>query len=529
MTGRVRKSRFAPLLTLALVSGCAVGQPPATPARQTDCAALTGQRFAGGNVTAAGPVDAADPLPAYCRVRGVIDPRIRYEARLPLTNWNGRYYQSGCGGFCGSLLPDKPGFSNSINEALRLGYAVITTDNGHVGGLGDASWAEGDPAAVEVYAHRGIELTYRFGVGLVGAFYARPPAFEYFGGCSNGGRMGAMAAQRYPDLFDGILAGGSVLDLSRNGGIYGPWIVQANTGEDGARILSRDNFAHKLATLEAHVLARCDGLDGREDGLIAQPRACAPDLAALPPCGPDTSEDEVCFTAAERGVLERWYAGPHDSAGRPLYPGIPPGSERYWLVWFLDGGGRIAPGNALGSDYARYLGFAEATPADWSALDFDFDRDPARLQERAALLNATDPDLAAFRDAGGKLLMWHGWADPLVLPDQSIEYFESVSATLGDAPVREFFRLFMIPGHGHCWEMPSGVADRFNPIRILAAWVEEGVAPDAIEAQAARPGTARVPGARLCPHPGTAIAVTGADAGDTRCTASSVDDRVQQQ
>ncbi|HZX22927.1 MAG TPA: tannase/feruloyl esterase family alpha/beta hydrolase [Woeseiaceae bacterium] len=498
------------LLVFVALGGCA-----GAPDRATDCTALAGRHVPGGTVTATAVVDEDDGLPAYCRVRGVIDPRIGFEARLPLAGWNGKYYQAGCGGFCGSVLPDKPGFSNTINEALKLGYAAITTDAGHSGGLGDASWAADDPEAVEAYAHRAIPLTHRFGTALVARYYGGPPRYDYFGGCSNGGRMGAMAAQRYPALFDGILAGGSVLDLSGNGGIYGPWVVQSNTDDDGERILTRENFAHKLPVLSAEVLAQCDGADGRDDGLISAPRACTPKLDALPACGDAAAADAgVCFTAAERRVLQRWYAGPRDSGGRQLYPGMPPGSERYWAVWFLDAGGRTAPGNALGSDYPKYLGLAGRVGEDWSARDFDFDADPARLAHSAPLLNATDPDLEAFRAAGGKLLMWHGWADPLVLPDQSVAYHRRVAEAAGGEP-GDFLRLFMIPGHGHCWELPAETPDRFNPIRVLERWVEQGHAPERIAAAAANPQAARVPEALLCPWPASAVAVARND-GETQ-------------
>ncbi len=489
---------FFILLLLAL-GGCA-----GVPDRVADCAALADAQAAEGVVTATDVVDEDDGLPAYCRVRGVIEPRIGFEARLPVADWNGKYYQAGCGGFCGSVLPDKPGFSNTINEALKLGYAAITTDGGHRGGLGEASWAADDPGAVEVYAHRAVPLTHRFGTALVARYYGEAPRYDYFSGCSNGGRMAAMAAQRYPTLFDGILAGGSVLDLSGNGGIYGPWVVQSNTGADGERILTRENFAHKLPVLAAEVLRQCDGADGRADGLIAAPRSCTPDLDALPACG-DAVATGACFTGAERAVLARWYAGPRDSAGRQLYPGMPPGSERYWAVWFLDADGRTAPGNALGSDYPKYLGLAGRIGPDWTALDFDFDADPARLAGTAALLNATDPDLGEFRAAGGRLLMWHGWADPLVLPDQSVDYHRRVARANG-GDVDDFLRLFMIPGHGHCWELAAETPDRFNPIRVLERWVEEGQAPERIAAAAADPGSARVPRALLCPWPDSAVA-----------------------
>jgi hypothetical protein len=492
-----------------LVAGSAMADaslpaPAGNFARQ--CNGLAAKPIDGTLVSHAFAVADDATLPAHCRVQGVIEPAIRFEARLPLAGWNGKYFQAGCGGYCGAVLPDRPGFANGINEALKLGYATITTDSGHAADMGDASWAEGNPQAVEVFAHRGIALTHRAGTALTRAFYARDPERSYFSGCSNGGRMAAMAAQRYPDLFDGILGGAPVLELSRNGGVYGSWVVQANTRPDGARILTRTNFAHKLPSLEAAVLAQCDAADGKTDGLITRPRDCRLDLSALPACGEDDAPD--CFTGEQRAVLARWYQGPQDSAGRALYPGMPPGSERYWLAWFLDTEDAVARGNALGGDYARYLGFADGVPPQWTALDFDFDDDPERLAHTARLLDAVQPDLGAFRDAGGKFLMWHGWADPLVLPDQSVSYYRRVAEHLGGlGEVRTFFRLFMIPGHGHCWELPSDVPDRFNPIRVLEDWVERGVAPEMIPAAPADPASARASLVALCPYPADAVAL----------------------
>ena len=287
-----------------------------------------------------------------------------------------------------------------------------------------------------------------------------------------------MAAQRYPELFDGIFGGAGVLNLSQNGAIFGSWVVQANTHPDGGRILDH-RFGVKLPTLEAAILKQCDATDGSTDGVIAKPRRCTVDVEALPRCGGVATEE--CFTEAEVGVLRKWYGGPRDSAGKQLFPGMPPGSERFMGFWFLDPEGGVAVGNQLGGAYAKYLGFPEETAADYTALDFDFDADPARIETTGRQLNALDPDLTAFRDAGGKYLMWHGWADPLVLPDQSLAYYESVAQRMGGLEaVDDFFRLFMIPGHGHCWELPAALPDEFNPISILERWVEFGEAPQVL-------------------------------------------------
>jgi feruloyl esterase len=468
------------------------------------CARFAGSAFEGLTISETEAVTDREDLPGFCAIRGTIDPDIGFEARFPLTGWNGKFYQSGCGGYCGRVMPDKAGFSNTINEALKRGYASITTDAGHRAWLGDASWASGNPVAVEVYAHRVRPRPHAAGTGMVEAFYGEPARLDYFGGCSNGGRLAAMAAQRYPDLFDGILGGGAVLDLSRSGGIYGSWVVQVNSGPDGERILNRRNFAHKLPLLERLVVAQCDATDGRADGVISQPRQCEVDLEALPRCAAEG--DESCFRERELAVVKKWYQGPRDSAGNQLFPGMPPGSERYWAVWFLDPEDRTAPGNALGGNYAKYLGFEDGAPESFTALDFDFDTDPARLAANGLLLNALDPDLSAFRDGGGKYLLWHGWQDPLVLPDQTVDWYAGILGQMGGASeVDSFLRLFMIPGMGHCWEMPSSAPDRFDPITVLDNWVERGQAPERLELLALDPESAGATAAVVCPYPGEPV------------------------
>ena len=415
------------------------------------------------------------------------------------------------------MLPDKPGFSNTINEALKLGYAAITTDSGHSAGIGDPSWAQDNPEAIEVYGHSAIARTHQAGTGLTNAYYDSAPKREYFGGCSNGGRMAAMAAQRYPRLFDGILGGAGVLNLSQSGGIYGSWIVQSNTDAEGNRVLTRKNFAAKIPLLEREVLAQCDAVDGAADGMISAPRQCEVDFDLLPECKVENADE--CLTTAEKKVLRAWYQGPRNSQGEQLQPGMPPGGERYVGFWFLDPEDGIAIGNQLGGRFAKYLGFEGGTPDTYTALDFDFDKDPPRLSTNSRHLDALDPDLREFRDAGGKYLMWHGWGDALVLPDQSLDYYESVAAEMGgfDA-IRPFYRLFMLPGHGHCWEIPASSPDQFNPITILDQWVESGQAPDSIVTRARPEQTELNNQLLLCPHPDHARSVQAdADSASKQC------------
>ena len=523
MWPKINPAPLSPLSTLrigaAIGAGCLLAMVACDPQAdfQARCEALSSENLPGVAVSATTVITNREDLPGFCQIQGTIAPSIGFEARFPLANWNGKYYQSGCGGYCGMVLPDKPGFSNTINEALKRGYAAITTDSGHKASIGDPSWARNNAEAVELYGHRAIPLTHRAGTGLVNAFYNTPSSREYFSGCSNGGRMAAITAQRYPELFDGIIGGAGVLNLSQSGGIYGSWVVQSNTDEQGNRILTRENFGAKIPLLEKAVIDQCDAADGVADGIIAAPRQCTLDLDALPNCGLEGRDQ--CLTEAEIDVLRAWYQGPRNSDGEQLQPGMPPGGERYVGFWFLDADDRIAIGNQLGGRYAKYLGFEGGTPDDYTVLDFNFDTDPPRLTKTAEVLDALNPDLRNFRGAGGKYLMWHGWGDALVLPDQSLDYYESVAAEMGgyDA-IQSFFRLFMIPGHGHCWEIPADVPDRFDPILELDQWVETGQAPEQIIATAADPETAVAAKMALCPHPAMARKLDG-DGGGTYCTA----------
>lgn len=461
-------------LTAMLLMVAALGQPDVA----ARCAEIAlDSPHPGIVIESSEAVEQSDNLPAFCRIRGTIEPSIGFEARFPLDGWNGNYFQAGCGGFCGLIEPDRETRSNAINHALRRGHATITTNGGHEGeSLGDGRWALDNPAAEEVYAHRVLPLTHEAGHRLIKAVYDAEPAYSYFSGCSNGGRLGAMAAQRYPELFDGIVVGCPVLTLSVNGGAFGAWVLQSNSDGNGGRILDY-TFVPKLEMLEQNALAQCDAADGRADGAIAEPALCRVSLEPIATCEAESRDD--CLTAAEKRVVSDWYRGPVTSSGQSIFPGMPAGSERYWGYWYLGNETFNGVGTLLAEGYGTYLGFAE-DPAGYSALQFDFDTDVARLAAQGELFDALDPDLTAFRDAGGKMLMWHGMADPLVLPDQSRGYYEAVLDAMGKSETAAFLRLFEAPGLGHCWELPAGLPDQMDLLAAVERWVEEGVAPDEI-------------------------------------------------
>jgi hypothetical protein len=206
-------------------------------------------------------------LPAHCEVRGIKANKVEFLMRLP-TPWNGRFMMAGCGGFCGELLPDKPGYSNSINEAVKRGYAAIAHDGGHKAASWDTDWAA-DAEALDIWAYRILPLMVDVGLDLTRQTYGKDPDYKYFSGCSNGGRLGLIAAQRYPHLFDGIAAGASILDLSGTAGLWGNWLI-SNAYRENALLLD----ASIQSRLKKIVLQQCDVKDGRADGMISEPRSC---------------------------------------------------------------------------------------------------------------------------------------------------------------------------------------------------------------------------------------------------------------
>lgn len=458
-------------------------------------------RFTTMQIEQSRAVTEREDLSAFCQITGSIDPNIGFEARFPLTAWNGKYYQAGCGGFCGRVLPDRETHSNAINHALRRGYATVTTDGGHQGqSIGDASWAT-NPVAEKTYAREVLPRTHAAAHQLIETLYGHGPEYSYFSGCSNGGRLAGKAVQEYPDLFDGVIAGCPVLNLSHNGGIFGSWVMQANLDANGQPILGT-SFKAKLPLLEANALAQCDALDGVVDGAIQKPFACQVSLDPITTCAGDNTSQ--CLTTEEKSVVRKLYDGAQNSNGEKLFYGAPAGSERYWGFWYLGSDERPAVGTLLAEGFLPYLGFAE-DPKNYTALDFNFDTDVSKLVPQSALLDAQNPDLSAFKKAGGKLIMWHGLADPLVLPQQSEAYYQAVRDTMGAAETDAFFRLFLAPGMGHCWELPAALPDRMSMLQALENWVEKGIAPEEVALKEFEKGPQTGRHGALKPYPQQAV------------------------
>jgi hypothetical protein len=465
---------------LAAISGLLL-VASATQATDDPCSALAAANIPGARITAADTVAANGDLPAHCRVQGTIPLSIRFELRLPLTGWNGKFYLAGCGGFCGSLDADRPGVVNALNHGLRRGYASATSDSGHAGtSITDGRWALNNPGAEADWGWRSVTETARVSRDLVRAFYQRPAVRSYFSGCSTGGRMGLMSAQRFPQDFDGIIAGAPALDYTGLVATQFAWYVQANTSADGKEILDRA----KVPLIARSVMEACDAVDGQRDGLIDDPRRCDWEPSRLQCRGADGPD---CLTSREIGVLDHWYRPVTGGDGRIQYPGgAPKGSEPFWPVWLsgVPDGGQPALIERFATDFLRYMAFVPDAGAAFDVRRYDFDRDPPRLATMARVYDATDANLVEFRNRGGRLLMFHGWADPIVTPQRTLDYYAAVRARMGGTEsTAQFARLFMLPGVDHCGLQPGPGAKslEFDPLPALEAWVERNEAPNALQ------------------------------------------------
>jgi feruloyl esterase len=425
-------------------------------------------------ISSATVVPAAAQAPEYCDVKGYVAPQVQFELKLPTHSYQGRYLQEGCGGFCGSITPTT---FPACDAQLGGDFAISTTNDGHAGASGfDGVWASDEQLRIDFY-YRAVHVTAVASKAIVSAFYGQAPRYSYFQGCSEGGREGLMEAQRYPTDFDGIIAGAPAAYLSPLNAEYQPWLARSNTATDGSSIITPD----KLPALHSAVIAACDGKDGLVDGQIDDPRDCLFDPASVQ-C-PGTTDAPSCLTPSQVEAARRIYAGPHDARGRRLYVGGEPlGSELQWAPWLATPPGTPA-GTSIsaqaGDNFLRFLAFPvgqrSKTLQTWQFSDEEFDQ----LRREGRQGNALDPDLRAFRRHGGKLILYHGWADQAISPFGTPAYYQAVEDVMGGAQsVQRFARLFMIPTMYHC---NGGYGpSQFDTVGPIVDWVEAGRAPEAI-------------------------------------------------
>jgi feruloyl esterase len=465
---------------------------------------LTSLRLPDTHIVTAATIPAAARLPQFCQVQGYVvthglngepDNKVNFEVDLPTTGWNGKLYFAGGSGFIGGRLNKGP---------MAKGYATASTDTGHdAASAVDATWAQGSMTRKVDFFDRGIHVATVAIKGVAQAFYEKRPEKSYFVGCSTGGKQAFIEAQRFPDDFDGIVAGAPAVD-------YTGLMIEFNWNER-ALLSSPEAYipSSKLPMIAKAVLAQCDAKDGLADGLISEPRKCDFNPESLL-CRAGHAED--CLTRAQVDTLKKLYAGP----GKKIFPGMPIGHEdspNYAAYIFgtvqpemrdhqlTFPGDYIRDSSAAPFEFAfqreffRYLAFQPGDANyDWRSLNLD--RDLSKVAALGKLHNALDPDLSRFNKHGGKLIIYNGWADPVVPPIRIIEYYEQVRGAARDT--QSFARLFLAPGMNHCGGGPG--PNSFDSLGALEKWVEHGEAPDQIVASHSVNGA--VDRTRpLCPYP----------------------------
>lgn len=450
-----------------------------TSAKSVAAGAFVGppQVFSGGDLSAF-----YKKLPAFCRIVAkatpTADSNITVEVWMPLAGWNGKLQGLGNGGFAGIIDYEE------LGAAITKGYAATATDAGHTGSPIDAGWALGHPEKVIDFGHRGIHEMTRVAKLAVQQFYGSGAKRSYFAGCSDGGREALMEAQRYPEDYDGILAGAPAN--------YWTGLLSTSVVDTQALTTTPSSFIPqtKIPNIASAVIAACDKLDGVADGILNDPRQCHFDPASIE-CKAG-EENDKCLTAPQVTALKKIYAGLQNAEGHTIFPGYLPGAEvggGGWGLWITG----PAPAKSLMAFFGiGYYSNMVYEKTDWSYKSFAMDGGIQTAKEKTgAALDAVNPDLGPFRSRGGKLILYHGWNDPAIPAMNTINYYEEVVAKLGRENTDAFTRLYMVPGMQHCGGGPG--ADSFGTsgswpakdpqhnIRLaLEMWVEKGTAPGTI-------------------------------------------------
>jgi feruloyl esterase len=431
---------------------------------------------------------AAAEIPAFCRVVLRITPSkdsdIKSEIWMPISRWNGKFMAVGNGGWAGTLAYP------SMGAALSRGYAVASTNTGHEGTNGDASFALNHPEKVVDFGYRAVHEMALKAKAVAAAFYGTNPTHSYFNGCSTGGKEGLKEAQRFPADFDGIVAGAPSNNWTRLLAHF-VWVAQ-KVGKDEPSYIPPS----KYSVIHNAVLQTCDRMDGIEDGVLENPLQCKFDPKVLECNGAD---GPACLTAAQVETARTIYGSSiNPRTGEKIYPGLAQGSE---LGWGAQAGPQL---NGIPYGYFRYVVFGDPK-WDYRSLNFDTDITFAEELDHETI-NATDANLRSFFARGGKLLQYHGWADNQISPLNSINYYEAVLNALGgERTMRNSYRLFMIPGMAHCGSdsriQGGGEGlNSFDSIGVLEQWVENKRAPDRIVASRiadGKPDRTRP----VCPYP----------------------------
>lgn len=486
------RNRLPLVLLLVASTFSAVAQPSGSPART--CASLAQLNLPKVTITQAENVAAgafvppdlkqgekvpewSTSLPAFCRVVAKLTPTadsdIKLEVWMPLSGWNGRFKGQGNGGFAGYIA------YGGLAASITQGYATASTDTGH--SSEGAAWALGHPEKVVDYGYRGIHEMTVDAKTIVEAFYQAGPKWSYFASCSNGGRQALMEAQRFPDDYDGILAGAPA----------NAWTKLLTLALHILQSFDPSGYipASKVPVIGKAVLAGCDAQDGVTDGVLNDPTQCHFHPETLLCRGADS---DACLTASQVKSLRAIYGGLQDASGQQIFPGLLPGSEEGrggWETWVTGS----EPGKSAGHFYVtEYFANMVYEKPDWDYKTANID-DALKMADlkTAKSMNAESPDLKAFTGHGGKLIIYHGWNDPAIPALNSVHYYESVVSALGKQNADQSVRLYMVPGMQHCGGGPGATSfgqdqgasredAQHDIFAALVQWVEKTTAPSTI-------------------------------------------------
>ncbi|MBR7832571.1 tannase/feruloyl esterase family alpha/beta hydrolase [Actinospica durhamensis] len=436
------------------------------------------------SITSATSVAAADnPAGSWaaCEVQGIIAPETHFTIYLPTSTYAGEYLQEGCGGGCGNVGVNQPTAATGCAQATDGNFAVAADDEGHEGG-GFSVPAFQDPELRAEFGYASEHQLALVSKAILKAFYGSAPADSYYDGCSDGGREALIEAQRYPTDFNGIIAGSPASIQTELNAFEEAWNAQANTAADGSPILTSAD----LAPLHTAVLQACGGATAVSLGYLADPLACTWKPASIEcATGQTSSASDFCLTAAQVETVDKLYSGPTDPQGQLLYPGYEVrGSELNWAGWIVPNGNQET--QAIDANIGTTAWQSWITPTgtfDGAASYMDVQFTKANFEKVTKAndgeLDATDPNLSAFEKAGGKLILWAGYADPAINPVGTISYYQAVTKTMGGlAATERFAKLYLLPGVAHCGggQGPSN----FDALSAITAWVTQGQAPTSL-------------------------------------------------
>jgi pimeloyl-ACP methyl ester carboxylesterase len=431
-------------------------------------------------------------VPAHCRVDGIIGAHtgpdgksygIRFAVALP-DRWDGRLLYQGGGGLDGSVQPPVGATASGDTSALERGFAVVSSDSGHEGSVFDASFFADQRASLD-FLYQDIGKVMAVARPLVDSHYGKAISHSYFVGCSTGGREAMIAAERYPDEFDGIVVGSPAMRTNYSN-LATAWVTTALNAAAPKDAHGRAITAEALSATDRRLVIKgllkaCDALDGLRDGMIFNTRGCHFDPQVLQCKGKKT---DSCLSAAQVEAIKRGFAGPRTSSGIQVYPGFP-----YDTGIAFHGAG--IPGLLNG-------GLSPVGPSP-TGTTMNVDALAAAAHDAREMAGDTDAwtNLSSFTAHGGKLIFYHGMSDPWFSALDTVRYYRALSADNGPRPVTDWSRLFLVPGMGHCGG-GDATLDHFDMLSAIVDWVEEGKAPDRVIATGrAFPGRSRP----LCPYP----------------------------